>query len=348
MLEEAIKGLAGKHNAQKDLVSTEEGTKNALVMPFLSALGYDVFNPLEVNPEFTADVGTKKGEKVDYAIMENGRPSILVECKPCNTELNNNHASQLFRYFSATDARFSILTNGIEYRFFADLDRENRMDERPFLTFNIHDFDDQALNELARFSKEKFNVEAILNTASGLKNLNLLRAYLKEQFDAPDEDFVRFVGKQVFQGKMTQQVLSMFQGLTKRAIEQVIRDKMRQRFKHVLDDDSNDQDEVVEKPAEPTDIETTEEEILGHRIIQAIVAEKTDPSRVYLRDAKSYCAILFDDNNRKPIVRLHFNTANKKITLFGSEGEEVLPISEVSDLYQFKARLHSTVEGYLN
>lgn len=48
-------------------------------MPFISALGYDVFNPTEVIPEFTADVGTKKGEKVDYAIKKDDKIIILIE-----------------------------------------------------------------------------------------------------------------------------------------------------------------------------------------------------------------------------------------------------------------------------
>ena len=348
MLEEAVRALAAKHIAQRELVCTEEGTKNALVMPLLAALGYDVFNPLEVNPEFTADVGTKKGEKVDYALMSSGVPIVLIECKPCNSDLSNSHASQLFRYFSATDARFSILTNGVEYRFYADLDKQNRMDERPFFTFNIHDFDDMAIAELTRFSKDKFDTEAILNTASGLKNLNLLRVYLRRQFEQPDEDFVRFVGKQVFEGKMTQQVLHMFQGLTKRAVDQIVKDRLRQRFKDVLDNEEESIADHSEHVAEKREVETTEDEILGYRIIQAIVAEVAAPNRVAIRDAKSYCAILFDDNNRKPLVRLHFNSSNKKISLFDGDGEEVVTITSVADIYHHKPRILTTVQQYLS
>lgn len=349
MLDEAIRSLAVKYNSQKELVGTEEATKNAFVMPFLAALGYDVFNPMEVNPEFTADVGTKKGEKVDYAILVEGRPVVLIECKSCNTDLSNSHASQLFRYFSATDARFSILTNGIEYRFYADLDKQNRMDERPFFTFNIHDFDEHALNELGRFAKETFDTDAILDTASGLKYLNLLRSYLRQEFDKPSEDFVRFVGKQVFDGKMTQSVLDTFQGLTKRAIDQIIKDRLRQRFKDVLGDEEESVS-AAENEAEAISndgVETTEDEVLGHKIVQAIVAEVASPDRVIMRDAKSYCAILFDNNNRKPLVRLHFNTSNKKVSLFDGEADDVVQISDVAELYQCRSRILNTVSSYL-
>ncbi len=98
-------------------LQTEEATKNALVMPFIAALGYDVFNPKEVVPEFTADVGTKKGEKVDYAIMRDGETIILIECKKANGDLSQENMSQLHRYFTVTKARITILTNGIHYRY---------------------------------------------------------------------------------------------------------------------------------------------------------------------------------------------------------------------------------------
>ena len=105
-----------KRTAQhRELLLTEEAAKTALVMPFLQALGYDVFNPAEVVPEFTADVGIKKGEKVDYALCIDGRVNILIECKPSTIDLDLKHASQLYRYFSTTDARVAVLTNGVVY-----------------------------------------------------------------------------------------------------------------------------------------------------------------------------------------------------------------------------------------
>ena len=94
-------------------IKTEEATKNAFVMPFIQALGYNVFDPTEVVPEFTADIGTKKSEKVDYAIIQGGQPIILIEAKSATADLNEEHASQLFRYFSVTEARIGILTNGL-------------------------------------------------------------------------------------------------------------------------------------------------------------------------------------------------------------------------------------------
>ncbi len=137
---ETIKGLAARTEKLKGSITTEEACKTAFVMPFLNALGYDVFNPDIVTPEFIADVGVKKGEKVDYAIKSDGKIIMLVECKPCGSDLAQQHMSQLYRYFSVTDARFSILTNGIHYWFYSDLDEKNRMDQKPFFQFNILDY----------------------------------------------------------------------------------------------------------------------------------------------------------------------------------------------------------------
>ena len=138
-------------------------------MPFIQALGYNVFDPTEVVPEFTADIGTKRGEKVDYAIMQDGKPIILIEAKSATSDLNGEHASQLFRYFSVTEARIGILTNGLQYRFHSDLEKPNHMDEKPFLIVDILNFDTRPVSQLKKFSKAAFDVDRILSSANELK-----------------------------------------------------------------------------------------------------------------------------------------------------------------------------------
>jgi hypothetical protein len=151
-------------------LETEEATKDALIMPFISQiLGYDIFDPTEVIPEFTADIGDKNSEKVDYAIMNSGESSILIEVKKAGESLNKKHGHQLFRYFSVTRARIAILTNGIEYQFYTDLDEPNKMDKKPFMVFNLTDFDESLLGELENLSKDSFNIENVLNAAGELK-----------------------------------------------------------------------------------------------------------------------------------------------------------------------------------
>jgi predicted type IV restriction endonuclease len=188
-----LRGLSSRIATTRNVIQTEEATKNAMVMPFIQILGYNVFDPLEVTPELIADVGTKKGEKVDYAILQDGKPILLFECKKAGGDLNINHASQLFRYFHVTEARFGVLTNGLVYRFFTDLEQPNKMDEKPFFEFNILEFKDRDIEELKKFAKAAFDVETILTTANDLKYTRAIQNRLSDWLSAPSEDFVRLV-----------------------------------------------------------------------------------------------------------------------------------------------------------
>src|SRR5690606_13357017 len=221
---------------QKQLpsIQTEEATKNALVMPFINALGYNVFDPTEVIPEFTADVGVKKGEKVDYAITKDGEIVLLIECKTCGCDLDTVHASQLYRYFSVTKARIAVLTNGVVWRFFSDLDEPNKMDTRPFLEFNILDIDENLIPELKRLTKSSFDLDEILNTAGELKYTKEIKRLLSQELVAPTEDFVRFFASQVYSGRITQSVKEQFTELTRRAFKEFIKEQVTDRLKSAL------------------------------------------------------------------------------------------------------------------
>ncbi len=154
---EKIRNLSERLDNMRGNIHTEEATKTSIIMPFFQILGYDVFNPAEFTPEYIADVGIKKGEKVDYAIMDEGEPLILIEAKSL-TEVLTKHDSQLFRYFGTTKAKFGILTNGVTYKFFTDLEEQNKMDAAPFFTFDLADIKESSLNELAKFRKDNFDL----------------------------------------------------------------------------------------------------------------------------------------------------------------------------------------------
>jgi len=156
-----VKQLSERVLKLKDQLLTEEATKNAFIMPFIQMLGYDIFSPNEVVPEFTSDIGIKKGEKVDYAIFKDNAPIILIECKHCKQKLDI-HDNQILRYFNVTKAKFAILTNGIKYQFYTDLVEQNMMDAKPFLEFEITDIKDIQIEELKKFHKSYFNLENIL------------------------------------------------------------------------------------------------------------------------------------------------------------------------------------------
>ena len=199
---EKVQDIAQRIPKTLDYIQTEEATKSAFVMPLIQALGYDIFNPLEVVPEFTADHGTKKGEKVDYAVKKDDSIVMLIECKWCGKTLDGCHASQLYRYFSVTEARFGILTNGIQYQFFSDLDEPNKMDSKPFFEFDMLDFDEQKVDELKKFTKTTFDLDNILTTASDLKYTNAIKKVFREELDNPSVEFVRYFAKKVYNGSL--------------------------------------------------------------------------------------------------------------------------------------------------
>lgn len=346
--------LSGRIQRQKDSVLTEEAAKTAFVLPFLQALGYDVFNPSEVIPELTADHGVKKGEKVDYAIKQDEKIVILIECKPIGADLEAKHAGQLFRYFAVTDARFGVLTDGVRYLFFSDLEKENRMDDRPFFEFNLFQFGEGQVEELKKFTKTSFNLETIISTASNLKYHKALVSEIKSEFESPSEDMVKLLTSRVYNGRFTQQIRDQFTELSQRAMKDYVRERVNERLKTALDTDKTEhgpqQETPIEAPKaqqiENNGIETTAEELEGYRIIQAIGAELVDPERIVIRDAKSYCAILLDDNNIRPICRLHFGKTKMSITIFAPENESKFDIEKVLHIYRYRALLQDAIGQY--
>lgn len=345
-----LKQLAERILKNKELVQTEEATKHSFVMPFLQALGYDVFNPLEVVPEFVADLGIKKGEKVDYAIIKDGLPLILIECKHWSSNLDP-HNSQLFRYFHTTKAKFSILTNGFESRFYTDLDEPNKMDEKPFFIFDLNDIRDNQIEELKKFHKNYFDTETIVSTASELKYLGQIKSLISNEAINPSQEFVRHFAKHVYtNGILTQKVLDQFTQLTKKAFQIYISDLITERLKTALKTEEIEQSkpELTESIIEPEPkIVTTQEELDGYNIVKSILRKTVPIDKINYRDALSYFAILYDDNNRKPICRLYFNTNRKQIGLFNGDKTEIKKeLNSLDDIFLHADHLIDTVKNY--
>jgi hypothetical protein len=358
-----IRELAARIPRQIEHIQTEEATKNAFVMPFIAALGYDVFNPQEVTPELHADVGLKKGEKVDYAILREGKPIILFECKHHAADLSKEHASQLYRYFSVTEARFAVLTNGIVYCFYTDLDAANKMDARPFFELDLLNLRDQDLEELKKFTRTAYDLDAILTTASELKYTRAIKQVLAAELQEPSEEFVKFFAARVYSGKVTTAVREKFALVTRRAFRGFITDQLNERLKTALGDSSPTVSDAPATPAAtpaaaaeaaaPNEeqrpaIVTTEEEHEAFLTVRAILREVVDVRRIALRDQQSYCGVLLDDNNRRPICRLYFNGAKKSVGLFDNEErkEERVGIADLTDLFALAPRLQATVARY--
>ena len=352
----------------KDNITTEEATKNAFIMPVIAALGYDVFNPLEVVPELDCDLVKKKGEKIDYAIMKDGNPILLIECKHWTQNLNL-HDTQLQKYFVASNSRFGVLTNGIEYRFYTDLEKPNIMDEKPFLVIDLLNLSENEIEQLKKFHKSYYDENNILSTAQELKYTTELRNRISAEFAAPSSDFVRYFARPIYGGPVSQKIIDQFAPLVKKAIAGIINDTISDRLGLAMkstqestsqtNDDTCDVDSVanftiqklpegVVYMNEDETIITTQEEIDSYLIVKAILRPVVDVNRVFYRDTKRYFSIILDDNNRKLICRLYFNAKSiKYIALMDEDKNETrYEIKDLNDIYDFTDQLRKTAQLY--
>lgn len=345
-----IKQLSERIEKLKDSISTEEATKNAFVLPFIQSLGYDVFNPIEVIPEFTADIGTKKGEKVDYAIFKDNNPIILIECKHWRENLDI-HNTQLLRYFNVTKAKFAILTNGISYRFYTDLDNLNIMDEKPFLDLNLTDLKEAQLEEVKKFHKSYFDIENIVNTASFLKYSNEVKNILNQELKQPSETFVKFFINKAYQGRATEKVLNQFTEIVKTSFQQFVSDIITERLKSVISQENETQKTELEKniniQVKESTIETTQEELEAFYIIKSIVRKTIDSNRIFYRDFQKCFTILIDDSLRNPLCKLYLSQKVKQISFLDETKKEIkYDINTVDDLFNYSEQLVNAVKSF--
>jgi hypothetical protein len=339
----ALKELSIKLKQNRDILRTEEAAKTAIILPFIRALGFDVFNPDEVVPEFIADTPGKKGEKVDYALRKDGQVAILMECKICSNDLNVKHAAQLFRYFTMTEARLAILTNGVTFQFYTDIDAPNKMDQKPFFIFSLEDVTDADIRQLAKFAKAEFDIDRIVENAGALKLRSLVQQELKTEFETPSDELVKLLASRVYEGRMTPNARQQFGQIVAQAMDVFIKDMVNQRLTNALRSNA-DEAEATEEELDEGKVETTEPEIKGFMIVQAIAARLVDPKRIHMRDAQSYCAVLLDNNNRRPICRLHFNSpTNLRLGVFVGKDETRHRISTPVDIYQHATSIEAQI-----
>lgn len=343
-----IKELADRVAKLKPNILTEEATKHSLIMPFLKTLGYDVFDPTVVVPEFTADIGQKKGEKVDYAILSDGKPIILIEAKHHTVNLDN-HNSQLLRYYTVTEAKFGILTNGIEYRFFTDLDVVNKMDAKPFLTINFEALKDKHIKDLGQFAKESMNVDQILSMAGRKKYVSEIQSIFKSELKEPSDDFIKLFAKRMTDKMLTQSVLEEYKALCKLAfsdiLNELVSDKISSLQAGFKAEVSSAEEEQLDD--EKNAIVTTEEELEGYYIVKSILGEVCPIADITYKDNASYFNVLYKNNTWKWICRLYFNSKQKYISFpLEDKKDEKIAISKVEDIYSFRDRLKEIVSRF--
>lgn len=343
--EAKLKELGERASQLKNTLKTEEATKTSLIMPFFQTLGYDVFNPSEFTPEYIADVGIKKGEKVDYAIFINNEISILIEAKSVTEQLEK-HDSQLFRYFGTTKAKFAILTNGLIYKFYTDLEKPNVMDTTPFLEINIETLKSNDIQQLQKFRKENYDTESILSTASDLKYVGLIKKVFKDEINNPSDDFVKLLLNQgIYDGVKTSAVVEKFKPLIKKALNMYFNDAINNKLQNAINNTEEiDEEEITDK--EPK-IETTDEEIQAFYVVKSILSEHCNPLDISYKDTKNYFGILYEGKTTKWICRLYFKETVKYLTISDDNKSEIrYDIKNIDDIYKYKKELLKSVEKY--
>ncbi|MEQ2454927.1 type I restriction endonuclease [Flavonifractor hominis] len=349
---EQLLQFAKRVDVLKDSISTEEATKTSLIMPFFSLLGYDVFDPSEFLPEFTADVGIKKGEKVDYAILQDGKPVIIIEAKSVQRNLEK-HDSQLFRYFATTSAKFAILTNGIRYRFFTDLDNSNKMDELPFLDFNLLHLRSNQIEELQKFRKESFNVAKIFDSASVLKYEGKFKETIAAQFENPTDDFVRLFLQDVYSGMKTQSVIEKFRPILKASMQEYISEVMSEKFKTALAQPSAPAQPAAPAPepepvtAKPT-AEPTALELDAFYRVQNLLQDYVRMEDITYKKNDSYFCILLQGSVRKWLCRLILNDRQLVLILPDEEKKEIrCTLANLYELGNYTRYMTSVAARYI-
>lgn len=333
-------------------LKTEEATKTALILPFLQILGYNVFDPLEVVPEFNADVGTKKGEKVDYAIMVGGKPAILIEAKAVTDSLSG-HGNQLFRYFTTTPAKFAILTNGLVYKFFSDLQEPNKMDDQAFLEFDILNPREALVAEVKKFHKETFNADDLFSAAANLKYSTQIRTVFESELKEPSDEFLRFLLRDVHPGKITQGVLEKFRPLVKRTISIYLSEMIGDKLKSAIATTMESEKQVAAAAAEPSTVAdedqtkpkivTTLEELEAFYTIKSMLREVLDTKRISYKDTASYFSILIDNNVRKWVCRLWFGETKKAVCVQAENKSETwINFDAIDDLFKHRDEIVAT------
>ncbi|KRQ86011.1 DNA polymerase III subunit epsilon [Caloramator mitchellensis] len=305
-------------------VTNEEMTKQALIIPFIQVLGYDVFNPLEVRPEYLADFGKKKGEKVDYALFKDGVPVAFIEAKPVNENLTN-HDAQLSRYFNAVqEVKLGILTNGVEYKFFTDLSADNIMDEKPFLVVDITNLNDSDIDNLSKFKKDSFDKDSLVKYAEELVYTSALNDTLKELLRNPNDEFIRFIIKDFSNSRITSNVIERFRPLVKKAISNAVLDivskglyqqelQTTNKEPETLNNETTNESQNSNDEQRKKSIQTTHEELASFEIIKDIILSSgKDVKEIYFKDTVNYFSVYYQNIN-KWFLRINLDSNFKNI-----------------------------------
>lgn len=342
-LHEQLLRLAEQVRRRQPHIRGEESTKQSLILPFLSVLGYDVHDPTEVEPEYVADFAKRRSggpmEKVDYAIRREGSPVIFVECKAVDCE-PRSHNGQLSRYFNATPSvPVAVLSNGLRYVFYTDLQEKNILSEQPFFEFNILSFTANDSDVLESFTRARFDPLTIRERAEEIIYTSKIITYMGDLLRSPSDSFTRFVLSELnmFAGqRITARLVEKFIPTIRHAIQTALLDMATRSIREhgaervepppapapskpePIPVSAPAKPEATAAPAAPTpkatvgQIVTTPEELESYEIVRSICADSTLQVPVVYRDTSQWFTISAG-SPRKWFVRLFFNQKRKSI-----------------------------------
>ena len=347
-------GQKSKNYSKQLLGATEEATKTALIIPFIQILGYDTSNPFEVVPEFGAELGSYKDQRVDYGIVKDSKPIIIIECKKYGEPLDAKKSAQLLAYFQGASVKVAVLTDGRFYQFYSDLDTPNKMDSSPYMVLDIEKLDETLIPELAKLRKENFDIEKAVSSAEELKYNRTFKKIMADQLVNPEEDFVRFFMKKASDRSLTKKVLEKYTQVLKKALAQFVQDRVNDRLAMAqqLDDSSEDNgadpdDNNAEAAAgnEPR-IVTTEEELQGYYIVKGLIGAEFGIENILYKDYQGFFTVFYQKVSHK-ICKFYFNKEPYAVEIFDTSDPQKIKIDKLEDLYALADRLKAATRAYV-
>ena len=300
---------------EMDPAPKEEDTKIAVIQPFINnVLGYNTANLNEVKSEVNTEYGSFK---IDYAIFKDGAPIILIECKKCTDILDKKYLNQLKTYYpgiKGAKSKFGILTNGIQYQFYTDIQDENILDSKPFFEFDLLNINDSDIKILSYFSKSE-DINNARQIAEELKKRKDLRKKIEELLEDPPKDFVKFMAKQVGVSFVGESVVKEYTSLIRDVIDEYISDK-------------------TNKNLNPTNIE-----LEGYYIVKTLLKDIACSGKISFKKTDNSIIILYKDSNEKPICSLYLNDIIKYIGLFQQDVEKKIVINEIDEIYKYSDQI---------
>lgn len=337
-LDSKLADLADKAESIKNSVATEEATKNAFVLPMLIALGYDVYNPFEVIPEMDCDIANK-GDKVDYAVKLDGKPAFILECKQCSKNLDTFRL-QLSKYYVATDAKIAILTNGLEYRFYADFDKTNLMDENPFFVFDLRDYSDECVELLGKFDKSAYNSCEILDFFKNRMFEDDVKKFIEDNVLSPKESFIKFIAENMTSrgedfDKIENTVVSVMASIIHAPTIEAKEVKL-----DVIETPKMDMEADHESPI------LNGEEYKVYLVVKDILSDYVDEDEIKYTSFKSYFTVNKWGSVWRWIIRFKNNKCGMSVCfpLDDYSRNEWVHIESVNDLYEMKDRLIKSLD----